>query len=126
MAVRAISETLRTPCAKHSFRISLYSSVVRRKLIILLLDSIDMDTRVKGAIQGAGDKARLTSKELRSTTDSRPAPKSVEVPLSSGGAESRPVLAFEELRTTGPESSARPKSERVPWLNAGAQPGLAR
>ena len=33
------------------------------------------------------------SKEFRSTTDSRPAPKSAEVPLSSGGAGSRPVLA---------------------------------
>ncbi len=34
--------------------------------------------------------------KLARTTDSRSAPKSAEVPLSSGGAESRPVLAFEE------------------------------
>jgi len=43
MAVRAISETLRMPCAKHSFLISLYSSAVRRKLIVLLLDSMGME-----------------------------------------------------------------------------------
>ncbi len=39
--------------------------------------------------------------ELRSTTDSRSAPKSAEVPLSSGGAASRPVLAF-DLHNSGP------------------------
>ncbi len=41
-----------------------------------------------------------SSKELARTTDSRPAPKSAEVPLSSGGAASRPVLAFDRLDLT--------------------------
>ena len=40
---------------------------------------------------------RPTSEELRSATDSRPAPKSAEVSLSLGGAGSRPALALEQL-----------------------------
>src|SRR5689334_22275846 len=40
MAARAISEMLPTPCVKHRSRNFSYSSAVRRKLIILLLDSI--------------------------------------------------------------------------------------
>src|SRR5690348_11334901 len=40
IAARAISEMLPTPCVKHRSRNFSYSSAVRRKLIILLLDSI--------------------------------------------------------------------------------------
>ena len=42
-------------------------------------------------------RRRESLEGLRSTTDSRRAPKSAEVPLSSGGAGSRPVLASEQF-----------------------------
>ena len=62
--------------------------------------------------------AELTE-ELRSTTDSRPAPKSAEVPLLSGGAGIRPVLASEEPAQNGQGV------ERAPQRAPGFFPRLA-
>ena len=51
--------------------------------------------------------APLLIEELRSATDSRPAPKSAEVPLSLGGAGSRPALAIQEKQFAAYPPEAR-------------------
>ena len=48
------------------------------------------------AAESKTGSSKELARELARTTDSRSAPKSAEVPLSSGGAASQPVLAFEK------------------------------
>ena len=67
-------------------------------------------------------RALSTFEEPRSTTDSRSAPKSAAVPLSSGGGGSRPVLASEEHAHNGPRP--RHGTARIPFLYGAVARGL--
>ena len=57
---------------------------------------------------------RVTSQNIARTTDSRPAPKSAEVPLSPDGAASRPVLASQNIAETPAQAYSLTSSAKNP------------